>query len=72
MSDRIKLSSSFTHFVNKCRQAAAYDGVEHSTFKKCSPYASGFGGVLLNTEKDWNTAKDDKKPWNPDPNLTLI
>ena len=43
MSDRIELSSSFTHLVDKCRQAAASYAVEH-TFKKCSRHCSGVEG----------------------------
>ena len=37
--NRIKLSSTSTHFFNKCLHEAA-NIVEEHTFKKCSPYAT--------------------------------
>ena len=43
MSDRIELSSSFTHLFNKSRHAAAYDEMEHTL----SAHRTPLGNVSL-------------------------
>ena len=51
-SNRIKLSSIFTHLLNKCHYAAA-NVVEEHTFNKCSRNAIGdyvFRVVVINQD----------------------